>query len=187
MKTVRLFSVVLAVALVAVAFSPFAAKPAEALGNPTVAMTSPVQSFLSAAAGLPLLAPLSDSAPFMTVRVESVASGTSDYGCTLISQTPKDYTKMGSRQYFDASWVVQNTGSRIWYESAIVFKYIGGTKMQTHGSVFGLPGDIGRGKKANLTVDMTAPKAKGGYSTLWGLFSGSKAFCRVTLTIAVTH
>jgi hypothetical protein len=187
MKAVRLFSVLLAVALVAVAFSPVAGKPAAALGSTTVATTSPVQSFLSAASGSPLLAPLSAAAPFMTIRVESVASATSSYGCTLVSQSPKDYTKMQSRQYFDAKWVVQNTGQRVWYASAIPFKYIGGAKMQTRGSVFDLPGNIGRGQKVALSVDMTAPKAKGGYSTLWGLYSGNQAFCRVTLTIAVTR
>jgi hypothetical protein len=186
MKAVRLSSVVLAFVLVVLAFSPAAAKPSVAQpGATTLMVTSPLQPFLNAANGLALLEPMNASAPLVTVSVESAAA--TDYACTLVSQSPKDYTKMKSRQYFDASWVVQNSGRRIWYANAVSFKYIGGTKMQTHGNVFGIPEDIGRLKKLTLTVDMTAPKALGGYSTLWGLFTGKQAFCKVTMTIAVTR
>lgn len=186
MKAVRLSSVVLALVLVVLAFSPVAAKPVAALpGVTTLSLTSPVQSFLNAASGLTLLEPLSASVPQVTLQLENAATG--GYACTLLSQSPKDYTKMKSRQYFDATWVVQNSGSRIWSASATTFKYIGGAKMQTRGNEFDISQDIGRGKKLNLGVDMTAPKALGGYSTTWGLFTGKQSFCRVTLTIAVTR
>lgn len=187
MKTVRLFSVVLAVALVAVAFSPFAVKPAEALGNSTVSATSPVESFMNAAAGLPLLAPLNAAAPSMTIRAENITTSVSGYGCTLISQSPADYTRMRSRQYFDAVWNVRNSGQRIWNASAVSFKYLWGAKMQTRGDSFGLNRNIGLGKKVSLVVDMVAPRALGGYSTTWVLVSGNQPICRLTLTLAVTR
>jgi hypothetical protein len=186
MKTVRLFSVVMAVAIVAAAFSPSVAKPVATQSGQTVVVTSPVQVFVDAARGTPLLASMGVTAPFIKISVES-ASASSDYACKLLSQSPKDYTKMVSRQYFDMIWTVQNSGKRIWYANVVPFKYIGGTKMHTYGDSFGLPGNIGRGKKATLVVDMTAPKARGIYSTLWGLYSGRKAFCRVTLTIGVSR
>jgi hypothetical protein len=186
MKAVRLSSVVLAVVLVVIALSPMAVKPVAALSNTTVATSSPVQSFLSAANGLSLLAPMSAPAPFVTIRVESAAAW-GNYACELVSQTPKDYTQVRSRERFDAHWVVRNSGDHVWYASAIPFKYIGGKRMQTNGSVFSLSSDVGRGKKTSFTVDMIAPKAKGGYSTLWGLFAGKTAFCKVTMTIAVTR
>jgi hypothetical protein len=185
MKAVRLFSVVMAFVLVVLAFSPAAAKSAAQPGPVTLMVTSPVQSFLNAASGLSLLEPMNASTPVISLSLENAATG--DYACSLVSQSPKDYTKMKSRQYFDATWVVQNSGRRIWYASATVFKYMGGTKMQTRGDVFDISQDIGRGKKLNLGVDMTAPKALGGYSTTWGLFSSKQAFCRVTMTIAVTR
>ena len=186
MKAVRMFSVVMALALFAVAVFPFAAKPVAAQTGQTIMVTSPVQVLMEAARGMPLLAPMSVTAPFITLNVES-ASSSSEYACTLIKQSPKDYTKMKTRQYFDMQWTVQNSGNRIWYASAIPFKYIWGPKMQTHGDTFSLPKDISRGKKVNLVVDMNAPKTQGIYSTTWGLFSGNRAFCRVTLTIGVSR
>lgn len=181
-----MFSVVMALALFTVAVFPFAAKPVTAQTSQTIMVTSPVQALMDAASGMPLLAPMSVTAPLITLNVES-ASTASDYACRLLSQTPKDYTKMKTRQAFDMQWLIQNSGNRTWYASVIPFKYIGGTKMQTHGNTFSLPDDIGRGKRVNLVVDMEAPKTQGIYSTLWGLFSGSKAFCRVTLTIGVSR
>jgi len=186
MKAARMFSVVMALVLLTVAIFPFAAKPVAAQTSQTIMVTSPVQVFMDAARGMPLLASMSVSAPLITLNVES-AFASSDYACTLIKQSPKDYTKMKTRQYFDMQWTVQNSGNRIWYANAIPFKYIWGPKMQTHGDTFSLPSDIGRGKKANLVVDMNAPKTQGIYSTTWGLFSGSRAFCRVTLTIGVSR
>jgi hypothetical protein len=184
MKAVRIFSVVLALTLLAVVAFPFAAKPVTAQASQTIMVTSPVQALMDAASGMPLLAPMSITAPLITLNVESASS---DYACTLIKQSPKDYTKMKTRQYFDMQWTIQNSGNRIWYASAIPFKYIGGAKMQTHGDTFDLPGDVGRGNKVNLVVDMTAPKTQGIYSTLWGLYSGNRAFCRLTLTIGVSR
>jgi hypothetical protein len=184
MKAVRMFSVVMALALFAVAVFPFAAKPVAAQTSQTIMVTSPVQAFVDAAIGMPLLAPMSVTAPLISLSVESASS--SGYACTLVKQTPKDYTKMKTRQYFDMQWTIKNTGDRIWYASAIPFKYIWGAKMQTHGDTFSLPGDVSRGKKVNLVVDMEAPKTQGIYSITWGLFASSRPFCRVTLTIGVS-
>jgi hypothetical protein len=186
MKAVRMFSVVMALVLFAVAVFPFAAKPVAAQANQTILVTSPVQAVMDAARGMPLLAPMSVAAPLITLNVES-APASSGYACTLLSQSPKDYTKMKTRQSFDMKWNVRNTGSHIWYANWVPFKYMGGAKMQTHGDRFSLPGNVGRGEKIRLVVDMEAPKTQGIYSTTWGLFSGGTAFCRVTLTIGVSR
>jgi len=186
MKAVRMFSVVMALALFAGAIFPFAVKPVAAQTSQTILVTSPVQAFMDAARGMSLLAPMSITAPLITLSVES-ASASSGYACTLVKQTPKDYTKMKTRQYFDMKWTVKNTGSSTWYANWVPFKYIWGAKMQTRGDVLNLPGDIKRGKSARLVVDMEAPKTQGIYSTTWGLYSGRSAFCRVTLTIGVSR
>jgi len=180
MKAVRFSSVVLAILLVAVAFSPVAAKPVVAPLDPQLALSAPVQSFLA----LPWVASIGAAAPSLSIDVEN-AAGANGYSCALVSQRPADYTKMVSRQYFDATWVIQNTGS-VWYSKGIQFKYIGGAKMQTRGNSFSLHSNVSRGKKVALTVDMTAPKALGGYSTVWGLYVNNKVFCKVTLIVAVT-
>jgi len=185
MKAVRMFSVVLALALFAGAVFPFAARPVAAQASQTIMVASPAQAFLDAARGMSLFAPMSITAPLITMSVESVS--TSDYSCTLVKQTPKDYTKMKTRQAFDMQWTVRNTGNRVWHANTTVFKYIYGPKMQTHGNVYDLPGDVGKGEKVNLVIDMIAPKTQGIYSITWGLNTGSQTFCRVTLTIGVSR
>jgi len=183
MKTVRMFCVVMAAALFVTAFAPFVAAPQAAQSALSAAITAPVQAFADATQGLPLLAPMSIAAPLISVNTTT----SSDYGCTLIRQSPLDWTKMRSRQYFDMVWTVQNSGNAVWHASATKLAYVGGAKMQTHGDSVGLSGDVGRGKKTKLTVDMNAPKAQGTYSTLWALFSGSQRFCKVTITITVVR
>jgi hypothetical protein len=85
------------------------------------------------------------------------------------------------------SWTVQNTGLRVWHSNTIALKYIGGTKMQTHGNTVYLASDVGRGKKVTLLVDMNAPKPLGTYSALWSLVSGKQNFCKLTITLTVTR
>ena len=185
MKVVRLFSVVIALVLFAGAVFPFAAQLDAAQTSRTIMVTSPAEVFMDAARGMPLLAPMSVTAPLITMSIESASS--LGYACTLIKQNPKDYTKVKTHQFFDMHWNVQNNGSRTWYANWSSFKYIGGAKMQTRSDFFILPGDIKPGKKADLVVDMVTPQTQGIYSTTWGLYSGTLDFCRVTLTISVSR
>lgn len=184
MKAVRMFSVVMALALFVGAIVPFAAKPVAAQASQTIMVTSPAQAFVDAARGMSLLAPMSITVPLISMNIEGASS---EYACTLVSQTPKDYTKMKTRQYFDMAWSVRNTGNRIWHANAVTFKYLGGAKMQTRTSDIGLSDDIGRGEKVKFVVDMTAPKTQGIYSATWGLTTGRTSFCRVTITIGVSR
>jgi len=184
MKTVRMISVVLAAALFVVAFIPVAAAPVAASSTLSASLNAPVQAFVDAAHGLPLLAPMGVALPLIQISTEKSAS--SSYSCSLVRQTPKDWVQMRSRQSFDAAWTVKNTGA-VWYDSETHFAYVGGTQMQTHGDVVSLDQDVSRGKKIKLVVDMIAPKAQGTYSTLWALFSGNQRFCKVTLTVTVVR
>jgi hypothetical protein len=182
MKAIRMFSVVMALALSAVAIFPSAEKPIAAQTSQTIIVTSPVQAFVDSARGMPLLASMNVTAPLITLSVKSAG-----YACKLISQEPKNYTRMVSRQYFDMSWTVKNSGAHTWHAQAVVFKYISGTKMQTRGNVFGLYSSVIKGRSTTLVVDMTAPKAQGIYSTSWGLYASKNPFCTVTLTINVSR
>lgn len=185
MKTVRVFSVVMAAILFVTAFLPFAAAPAAAQSVLSTAINAPAQAFVDATQGMPLLAPMGLAAPLISFSTEAATS--SSYGCTLIRQTPKDWTKMRPRQSFDMVWTVQNSGSAVWHAKSTKLAYVGGTKMQSKGSEMTLTSDVGRGKKTKLTVDMIAPKAQGTYSTLWALFAGNTRFCKVTLTVTVVR
>ena len=185
MKIVRMFSIAMAVIMLVATIVPFAVTPAAAQESTRLSTSSPAQAFVNAAQGLPLLAPMSISAPVISLNVEQVTSGS--YGCTLVKQTPTDWVKMRRRQSFDVYWTVQNTGGAVWHANATKFAYVGGTKMQTREDAFRINNDVGRGKKIKLGVDMVAPKTLGTYSTLWALYSGKTSFCRVTLTVTVTR
>lgn len=184
MKTVRMFSIAMAVVMLVAAVLPFAVTSASAQESTSFTTASPARTFGEAARGFPLLAPMSISAPVIAMSVENSTS--SSYGCTLIRQSPIDWVKMKSRQSFDVHWTVQNTGA-VWHANATKFAYIWGPKMQTHGDEFRINNDVGRGQKIKLSVDMIAPKSLGTYSTTWALFSGNTRVCRVTLTLTVTR
>lgn len=182
MKTVRFAAVCLALALFVTALVPFAAQPVAAK---TLTTDAPTQSLMDAALGLPLLAPMTlASAPVITIAIESVPAG-SEYACTLVTQKPKDWTKMGRRHIFDATWTVKNSGTKNWGQNSIDFKYVSGTKMHTYGDSYDLSKDVGAGKQITLIVDMTTPKTKGYYTEAWGLFRGSKSFCKLSVTVNV--
>lgn len=185
MKTVRFIAVVLALALFVTAFIPAAQKPvaAQALTYPVGA---PAQAFMQAVMGLPLLAPMSIGAfPVLTLSVEKAA--TKDYACTLLAQSPKDWVTMQRRQDFDAVWTLQNTGIKNWGKTGVDFGYVSGAKMHTKASRFDIANDVGSYQKIKLSVDMNAPKTKGYYTAVWGLYNSAGAFCRVTISINVNR
>ncbi len=181
MKTIRFAVLFVALVLLMTTVVPFAAQPVAAQTEATV------QTFAEAALEFPLLTPLNMvSIPVITVSVESM-SASKDYGCTLLSQKPKDWTRMQRRQIFDATWTVKNTGRRNWGKNGIDFKYVSGTKMHTWGSSYDLSKDVGPGKSITLITDMVAPKTKGYYTATWGLYRGSQIFCRLSVTINVNR
>ena len=184
MKTIRTISIVLALTLFVAAIVPFAAKPVSAQAV-NFSQSDPLQSFVDAALGLPLLAPMSLSAiPIFSVTVESPLAG-SEYACTLVSQSPKNWTKMGRRNIFDAKWTVKNTGTAVWGKHGVDFAFYGGTKMHTDGTKFDFSDTVGKGQKVKFVVDMTTPKTNGVYTTTWGLFTSNRVFCKLGLTVNV--
>ncbi len=183
MKTVRFVAVfTLAVALFVTAVLPLATT---SVSLPNFALNTPAQSFVEAARGLPLLSPMSAALPVISLRMESAAG--SQYACSLVSQKPKDWTKMKGRQIFDATWTVKNSGTKAWSTTGTDFKYISGTKMHTYSDAYDLSASTGAGKKITLVVDMIAPKAKGYYTAVWGLSNGSTTFCKLSVTINVNR
>ncbi len=159
MKISRFFSLLMAGILLMTAIVPFAATPAAAAENSSLKTS-------------------------ISVSVENLTS--SSYSCSLVAQTPADWTYMKPRQSFDTFWTVKNTGA-VWHAKSTKFQYIYGTKMNTGANYFYLPHDVSRGSKIALGVDMIAPKYPGTYSTTWALFSGNTRVCRVYVIITVTR
>ncbi|GAB4485214.1 MAG: hypothetical protein Fur0016_10000 [Anaerolineales bacterium] len=184
MKAPRFVLLFLALALFAAAALPVAAQPRATQALPAAL---PAQSLVDSALGLPLLAPMSlVSLPVLSVSVEN-ASASADYACNLVSQKPKDWTKMQRRNIFDATWTVRNTGTKNWGKSGIDLRYVSGTKMHTYGDSYDLSKDVGPGKSITLIVDMISPKNKGYYTAVWGLYKGNQLFCKLSVTINVNR
>jgi hypothetical protein len=185
MKTVRIAAVLLALTLFVTAVVSFAAQPVAAQ-TMTASSSAPAQAFVDAVMGLPLLAPMSISAiPVLNISVQSTAG--KDYACTLVSQKPKDWTKMQRRQSFDAVWTVKNSGTKNWGQHGVDFGYVSGAKMHTYGDTYDLSKDVGPGGKIALVVDMASPKTKGYYTAVWGLYKGSQVFCKLSVTVNVNR
>ncbi len=182
MKTVRMLSILMAVVITVAAIIPFATTPSAAQTPTSLTTSVPAESFLGAIRGLPLISPMSLALPVIKMSIENAGSS---YGCSVVSQTPKDWAKMKSRQYFDMTWTIQNTGTTVWHPGSTTFAYVSGPKMQTHGNSLDISQTIGRGAKTVLSVDMTAPKALGTYTALWALSTGKTKFCRVTIILTV--
>ncbi len=108
-----------------------------------------------------------------------------EYTCSVVSQSPKDWTKMKPRQDFDMRWTVLNTGSKTWTTNGTDYKYIRGAQLHTKNSTYDMPKNVATDGKIALYIDMMAPKNKGTYTTYWGLANGSSHFCQFYLIITV--
>jgi hypothetical protein len=185
MKPVRLISLVIAIGLFVTAFTPVASLQKTASPNQnTITVGAPPQSFVEAALGSPMT--LLAGAPVISVSIDAMPAG-ANYSCSLMNQSPANWTRMGRRQYFDAKWTVKNTGTKIWHTSGFDLRYISGTKMHTNGDAYDLNKTTGPGKKVTVLADMTAPKNNGYYTAYWGLFQGNTVFCRLSITINVNR
>jgi hypothetical protein len=98
--------------------------------------------------------------------------------------SPANGTSFKSRDNFDATWRVKNTGAKNWDRNSVDFLYLSGTKMHKVAG-YDLGKNVNTGDTIDLAVDMEAPKASGTYSTTWTLSVGSKTFCNMSLTIEV--
>ncbi len=188
MKPVRFVGLLLAVGLFVSAFAPVQLSN-NALTKSVTSSSAPTQGFKSGAIDLSLDSPLVflASAPAVTFTVESVSTAAANYACSLVAQTPADWTRMGRRQYFDAKWTVKNVGTKYWSTHGIDLKYIGGAKMHTYGNVYDLRANTAPGKSVVLIVDMNAPKLFGYYTAYWGLYTGNSVFCRLSISVVVNH
>lgn len=110
-------------------------------------------------------------------------SGSKDYACYVLKR-PLDGTTYAPRTGFNAVWLLQNTGRKIWESEAVVFIYTGGDRFHKTAS-YNLKKSLEFGETAEFSVEMQAPKNPGTYTTLWALQSGDEIFCNVSLTIIV--
>ncbi len=102
----------------------------------------------------------------------------------IISTTPANGTKFGSRTAFDAIWQVKNNGKKEWDKNTVDYAYLSGDKFHKV-AAYDLTTTVARGDTTLLDVAMQAPKNAGTYTTTWSLRVGTSTFCPVSLTIVV--
>ena len=172
--------IVVAVMLLMACNVPFVPQPGartpfpSTLPQPTLSLT-------------PTLAPITPSAtapPEATNVTTPEGSTLSELDCKVLSQSVKNGSKFASKERFDISWMVRNTGTATWELGVVELAYAGGSKMYqyqpvqlTHSSP---PGDI-----TTLSADMVAPKTPDKYTMVWALRRGDEYFCKMNVTIRV--
>lgn len=120
-------------------------------------------------------------------EAESVPGAPAGYSCKLMAQAPADWTAMKRRNIFDTTWVLKNTGTKVWGLHGVDVRYRGDTKMHYNvPDLFDIPKKVGPGQKIVLTLDMLAPKLPGYYVSNWGLYAGGQVFCKFYVIIVVS-
>ena len=178
-KTIFILAVVI---LLLACNIPFVAQPSPA--PPTA--SAPPQATLTLTPTLPALTlPVTATATSsVTVTPAPPSSTRPELDCKVLQQSPKNGSKFASKERFDISWTIKNTGTATWDPGVVVLAYAGGVKMYlsqpvqlTHSSP---PGDI-----TTLAADMIAPRTPNRYTMTWALRRGDEYFCRMAVTILV--
>jgi Ig-like domain from next to BRCA1 gene len=112
-------------------------------------------------------------------------SSSSNYACQVVSVSPSNGSSFKSRDDFDTTWRVKNTGQKNWDRNSVDFVYLSGAKIHKIAG-YDLSNSVSTGSTIDLSVDMVAPKDSGTYTTTWTLTVGSKDFCNMSLTIVVS-
>lgn len=124
------------------------------------------------------------SSPTASKTITPTKQATTDYACTLVSQSPEDNSVVGAGAPFSVRWQVKNTGIALWDSNNVDYRYKSGTKMHQQ-AAYDLYKSIASSEVADIIVDMTAPTTSGKYSTAWVVRTGKREFCKLTLTIVV--
>ncbi len=149
----------------------------------TIASDTP-QPTLTLTPTLETIIPSETATLEVTITPTRKPSNKPELDCKVLSQSIKNGSKFASKEHFDVSWMVKNTGKATWEPGVVDFAYAGGSKMYsyqpvplTHSSA---PGDV-----TTLSADMVAPKTPNKYTTVWALRRGDVYFCKVNVTIYV--
>ncbi len=158
--------------------APFLAQPGTSTPLPSLEPTLTVT---------PTIAPITPSAAVtLGATVPPTPEGTArpELDCKVILQSVKPGAKFASREHFDITWQIQNTGTATWEPGVVELAYAGGPKMYVYQPVplphASPPKDI-----IILNADMVAPNTPNIYTMFWALRRGDAYFCRMPVTIKV--
>ncbi|HVP21981.1 MAG TPA: NBR1-Ig-like domain-containing protein [Anaerolineaceae bacterium] len=120
--------------------------------------------------------------PF-TLTPSSTPSG---YACTVTSTTPKSTDTVKVSTNFGFTWVIQNTGSKLWGQHNADLKYVSGASMQTK-NLFDFTQDVRPGASYTATVTMNSPATAGTYSATWEIVQDGVVVCTFNLSVKVVN
>ena len=159
---------------------PFVAQPAARTPIPSI----PPQPTLTLTPTLvPITLPTTATLE-ATIAATPQGSTRPELACKVLSQSVKVGSKFASRERFDISWMVRNTGTATWEPGVVELAYAGGTKMYQYQPV-PLTHSIPPRDITILNADMVAPRTPDRYTMIWALRRGDEYFCRMYVTINV--
>ena len=109
----------------------------------------------------------------------------SKWNCSITFQLVEDNHVFSPNEPFDGRWTVKNTGTEIWLQTDVDYRYMSGTEMQTHNKVYDIPEEVDPGESVTIVVDMQAPSSTGYYETFWALARHADGFCYLPVRIRV--
>lgn len=118
-------------------------------------------------AASPTTAALPTSAPTNAPTETPGAAGCNDNAKFIADITIPDGTQFLPSASFTKTWRVQNTGTCSW-NSTYTLRFVGGAQMGGPAAV-AFPGPVAPGVTMDISVNLTAPAAPGGYTGQWRL------------------
>lgn len=118
--------------------------------------------------------------PTATKPFEPTSAG---QNCQLAALTPFNPV-LAPRSKFDVEWTLKNTGSDIWLQHDVDFRYTSGTDMHKV-DAYDLPISVAPSSQVTITVPMVAPSKPGSYTTTWSLVFKKETICKVSASVTV--
>lgn len=109
------------------------------------------------------------------------------YNCTIVERKPSDGTKVNVGTTFDAEWIVQNSGLKVWEIGHVDLRYDSGTKMQTVADIFDVTEQVNPEGELKLEVLMKAPSTAGKYNAVWKLVMEGITMCTLPVSIEAVN
>ena len=156
------------------------------LNAPTATPVPPLSTSTSAPTVTRLPPTAFPTATFNPVLLTPSSTPTG-YNCSVTSTSPKSTDTVTINTDFNWSWVITNTGIKLWGQHAADLKYISGTAMQTGGSVVNLTSDVAPGASYTATIAMRTPATAGTYTAAWQIVQDGVLVCTLNLSVKVTN
>lgn len=108
-----------------------------------------------------------------------------EWDCRVLSKSPALETVIIGGTNFNATWTVENIGTKTWPKQGVDVVYHTGAHLHTGKSWLDIPTGVSPGGKVTISVPMTVPKHSETYSTRWSLQVGQRKFCAVKFVVIV--